>query len=180
MESKIEVQGNAAVLAVESAPVYSQKNRAVQQILMQAMNEPFFAELRTRQQTGYIVYNNGEEIERRLFDFFAVQSNTHDPRDLLARFELFIEGYLQEFKTELPAERFDKIRTAIVTNLKTPAKNLKEMAELLNRFAFKYDADFSWLDKRIAALNALTYEEIFDHCRNLIGSAEQADALLCC
>lgn len=64
-ETKIQSQGNAALLAIEF-PEYSFKNRAAQQILMQAVSEPFFSDLRTKQQTGYIVYSTGLEEERKL------------------------------------------------------------------------------------------------------------------
>ncbi len=168
LEDKVKVQGNAAVLVVQN-PQFSFKDRAAQQVIMQAMIEPFFDELRTKQQTGYLVYNAGEEVERRLLDFFAVQSNSHDPRDLLARFELFIERYLQEITTELPEERYNKIRNALITNLKTPAQNVTDMAEFLDNLAFKYDGDFDWLDKRIAGLQELSYDEFLSKTKNFLG-----------
>jgi|694.fasta_scaffold03504_12 insulysin len=168
LENKISVEGNAALLCLEMPP-FSFKNRAAQQILMQAIDEPFFADLRTRQQTGYLVYSAGEEMEKHLFNFFAVQSNTHDPRDLLARFELFIEGYLQELDAELPEERFDKIREALVTNLKTSVRNIKTMAELLHKIAFKYDGDFDWMDERIAGFSNLKYGEFLNLATEFLG-----------
>lgn len=158
VENKIQVQGNAALLAIE-CPCFSFQKRAAQQILMQALNEPFFADLRTKQQTGYIVVSSGEEFEKELFNIFGVQSNTHDPRDLLARFELFIEGYLQELDDEITEERFAVFKNALLTNLSHPAKNSKEMCELLNRIAFKYDADFQWIEERIAGFTALQYKD---------------------
>ena len=117
---------------------------------MQAIDEPFFAQLRTKQQTGYIVASAGEEIEKELFDLFGVQSNSHDPRDLLARFELFIEGYLQELDKEIPPERL--VASKLIIKLNTSAKNIKDMGELLNRIAFKYNADFNWMEKGSIAL----------------------------
>jgi len=168
VECKICVEGNAAVLAIETPP-FSFKNRAAQQILMQAITEPFFADLRTRQQTGYLVYNIGEELEKHLFDLFAVQSNTHDTRDLLARFELFIEGYLQELNTEVTEERFNKIKEALVMNLKTSVRNIKSMAELLDKIAFKYNGDFDWIDKRIAGFTDLKYGEFLNLSQEFLG-----------
>ncbi len=168
VEEKIKVEGNAAILGVEY-PLFSFKNRAAQQVLMQAISEPFFGELRTRQQTGYVVYSTGEEVERRLFNFFAVQSNSHETRDLLARFELFIERYLQEIRFELPEERFNKIKQALFTSLKSPAKNIKAMAELMNTLAFKYEGAFDWIDRRIAGLTELSHEDCLKLSQEFLG-----------
>lgn len=158
VQKKIHAQGNATALAIE-IPEFTLQKRSIQQVMMQAIGEPFFAELRTRQQTGYIVYQSPEDIERHLFNFFVVQSNTHDPRDLLARFELFIESYLQELPTHVTEERFNKIRDALLINLQQPAKNIKGMSELIYQLAFKFNADFDWMEKRVLALKELKYEE---------------------
>lgn len=168
IEHPIKSEGNAAILTIEY-PNFSFKTRAAQQLLMQALGEPFFADLRTKQQTGYIVYNMGEELERRLFNFFAVQSNTHDPRDLLARFELFIENYLQEISQEVSEKRFETIRDALIITLQNPAKNPKAMAELLYQLGFKFDGDFKWLDKRIDGFNELKYDEFLIFSRTMLG-----------
>jgi insulysin len=168
VDSKIKSQGNAAILAIED-PNFSFQTRAAQQVMMLAIEQSFFDTLRTKQQTGYLVYSADEEIARKLFNFFGVQSNTHDPRDLLARFELFIESYLQEINTQIPQERFDIFKLALLTTLKQPPKNPKEMGELLNRLAFKYDGDFDWLDKRIDALEKLDYLTFIDITRSFLG-----------
>lgn len=158
IEAKTAAQGNAALLAIETLP-FSIESYAAQEVLAQALSEPFFNELRTRQQTGYIVFSTAQELDRHLFTFFIVQSNTHMPRDLLARFELFIESFLQELETSsLPKERFKKIKAALITKLSKPATTLNEMGILLNTLAFEYEADFGWYNQRIEALKTLDYE----------------------
>lgn len=161
--------GNAVVLAIESEP-YSFKNRASQQIVLQAMKEPFFSTLRTKQQTGYLVFSSGEELRKHMFNMFSVQSNTHSPKDLLARFELFIESFLQEIKlSELREEQFLAIKAAVLATMQEPPKNLVEMGKMLKLIAFDYDADFKWMDKRIQALKDLTYDECIDYAKASLG-----------
>lgn len=173
LENTTNVLGNAVILSIESNN-FSFKNRAAQQILMQAMNTPFFSTLRTKQQTGYLVYSTGEEWERQMFNFFAVQSNTHDVRDLLARFELFIEGYLQEIgKSELTEEQFHLIKHVLLTKLTQPQLNMKDMGDLLKTLAFKYDGDFNWLDKRIEGLKDLSYFEFVTYSKEVMGRSNK-------
>lgn len=164
VECKTKAQGNAAILAIQQEP-FSFKARAAQQILMQAMRAPFFETLRTKQQTGYIVTSRAEEFERHLFNVFAVQSNTHEGRDLLARFELFIEGFMQELPVGLSSKSFDNIKKALVDELRQPPKSINEMGELLTRLAFRYDGDFNWIDKRIKGFEELTYSEFLEIAR---------------
>lgn len=168
-ELTTKAQGNAVILAITTEP-FSFKVKAAQQILMQAMKEPFFTELRTKQQTGYIVLSRLEEFELHLFDLFAVQSNTHDGRDLLARFELFIEGFLQELtKAEVTQDRFDNIKKSLLSILQQPPKNVSEMGEVLNRIAFTYNGDFDWISKRIQGFQELTYEEFLESVQQVMG-----------
>ena len=94
---------------------------------MQAIKQPFFADLRTKQQTGYMVFSQPEELEQHLFNTFAVQSNTHEGRDLLARFEQFIESFLQEMTlSEVTAERYDNIKQALLTTLRQPPQSMTD------------------------------------------------------
>lgn len=172
-ESKIPAQGNAALLAIEN-PDYTFKNRGAQQILMKAISEPFFTNLRTKQQTGYIVISTPEELERKLFNLFAVQSNTHDPRDLIARFELFFESFLQEMgRSYLTKENFEVIKASVLAELEKPQNNMEEMGNLLIKLAFKYDGQFDWMDKRIQGLKDLTYEEFLAFSKATLSKANK-------
>jgi insulysin len=159
IQKQVDVQGNAIILLIEQHD-FSLKARAAQQILMQAVSGPFFSTLRTKQQTGYIVDSTNEELEKKLFNLFVIQSNTHDPEVLLARIELFIEGFNQEIgETLLDLENFETIKEALIQNLTHSYNNPKAMGELLKNLSFKYNADFEWMNKRIQAFQDLTYDE---------------------
>lgn len=157
-ETTTKAQGNGVLLAIEY-PTFDFKTRAVQQILMQAMKQPFFETLRTTQQTGYIVFSEGQEIERHLFNIFGVQSNTHSVRDLLSRFELFIEGFMQELPHAFPETQFKLVKQSLLATLEQPPKNIDEMGAILQKLAFDYQGDFDWISKRIQAMKDLTYAE---------------------
>jgi insulysin len=169
LQLKSNLPSNAVILTMDVG-AFDFKRRAAQEILSKGLEEPFFSELRTKQQTAYIVSNWAREIERELFNFFAIQSSTHEPRDLLSRFELFIESSLQNLQTEvIPEERFEMIRTALIQKLEDPAENLGKMGGLLAKFAFDYDGDFKWLDKRIEGLKELSYEDFCSLAQDFLG-----------
>ena len=174
LDAKTKSQGNATILTIASEP-FSFKTRAAQQILMLSMKEPFFSALRTKQQTGYLVSNKTEEIEKHIFDTFIVQSNTHDGRDLLSRFELFIEDFMQEITKEgVPEERFNTIKHSILTNMLQPPKDMGAMSALLSKLAFHYDADFDWISKRIQGLEELSYIEFLENAQQTMSKRNKA------
>lgn len=154
-------QGNATLLAVE-ALAYSLEERAAQQILSQGLAEEFFNELRTKQQTGYIVQSWSDNLEKHLFTLFAVQSKSHDPKELLARFEQFLEFYLQELSIEFPEAKFKTVKQALITQLSTPQRSMRDLGTLLQQLAFKFDGNFNYLNERVAALEALSYDRFLE------------------
>lgn len=168
LERNSKSGGNALILALEGNR-FTFKERAAQQIGMSAISQPFYAALRTKQQTGYIVQSMDKELEKQLFNLFLIQSNTHDGDDLLVRTEQFLENQMQELTHEVDEKAFETIKTATLTELKQPPKSMKEMGELLTSLAFKFDADFDWRAKRIQGMEALDYPEFLQITKQMFG-----------
>ncbi len=167
MSHMTESQGNGAVLAVDQG-VLTFERRAVQETLSGALKEAFFNELRTKQKTGYIARADIAEVEGRLFQLFLVQSNSHQPDDLLHRYELFLEEFLETAETQIPKDRFEKLRDACVHSLQTRFRNVREKAALWNLLAFEKGADFGYIEKRVEALKGLSYERFLEVSREML------------
>jgi insulysin len=157
--------GNGAILAIDAGE-FTLQAKAAQEILASALREAFFNELRTKQKTGYIARAESAEIEERLFHFFMVQSNSHHPEDLLYRFELFLEEFL-EAKSISP-ERFENLKATSIHSLETRFRNLKDKALLWNLLAFEKRADFQYIEKRIHALKNLSYEQLLEYMKETL------------
>lgn len=162
-----EAQGNAAFLIIDQGAYTFEKN-AAQSILSAALSEAFFSELRTKQKTAYIAKSFALEKERHLYQIFSVQSSTHQPDDLIHRFELFLEGFLQEMPFELTGERFESIREAQIAKLEQAERNLAVKASYLDQFAFAYNEDFEWIEKEIDGLKELTFEEFLSFTKGTL------------
>ncbi|MDR3624009.1 MAG: insulinase family protein [Chlamydiales bacterium] len=166
---EIEQYGNATLLLIQDG-CYSLKKRSALQILSKGLEAPFFDELRTKQQTGYLVNSFNQEIERELCALFFVQSNTHDTVSLLSRFELFFENNLKNFtSTAFSEERFQTIRDAQVIELSKSPKSLLEMTAKLEVLAFDYDGNFNFLEDRIQSLRELSYDEFTSFAKEFLG-----------
>ncbi len=151
------MQGHAAILVIEEG-AFSFEKSAVQDILEKTLKTGFFETLRTKQQTAYMAHAWATEIEHELIQYFAVQSSTHHPQELLARFELFLEDFLKNFEENLSKERFENMRNMSIITLSTPPINLETMTSRLNCLAFTYQGDFNRFDQLISGLQELSYK----------------------
>lgn len=159
-------QGSAALLLLQEGS-FSFESRAIQRVLSQALQGAFFETLRTKQQTAYIVQSWDIEKERQLLQYFAVQSSTHTPIDLLARFELFLEEFDKNLELEIPLERFDQIRASLITSLSMKPENMLSEATKTAKLAFYYQ-DFEWIKKQIDSLLSLSYDTFCTAVKKLI------------
>ncbi|NGX51987.1 MAG: Protease 3 [Candidatus Anoxychlamydiales bacterium] len=167
IHQKIDVLGNGVVLAIDQDS-FSFANRAAQSILSQTLREAFFTSLRSDQKTAYIAHSTDIEIQKHLYQLFLVQSNSHSVRDLLVRFEIFIENYEDNIETKVPEDRFENIKNSLIQNMENPYKNLQEMSSTLNYIAFEKEKDFLWHEKRIKAMQKLTYPEFIAFCKKTL------------
>lgn len=172
LSSKTPAQGNALLLALETE-FYTPQVRNCQQLLSLAMSEAYFSELRTKQQTSYIITSDAVDLQRHLFTYFALQSNTHSPNELLWRSEQFIELYLRDLSAvEIPEQRFANLKTALLTKLSEPPQNLQLFGELLFKLGFEVE-DYSWLKKRIELLEQLNYDEFVKFAKTFLGRSNK-------
>lgn len=156
---KIKVLGNAVLLAIEQGS-FSFEKKASQLVLGTVLSDSFYNTLRSQQQTGYITASWPREVQQQLLQFFLVQSSTHETQDLLARFELFLEGYIKDFSAQLSPERFEDIKNNCIETLEQLPPNLEEMTTYLYELSFERKGNFSFTQELIAAIKALTYDRL--------------------
>lgn len=149
-----ETMGKAAMLVIQQGPRYF-STHAAQLVSNAILGEMFFDQLRTKQQTAYIARAQGRDIEGQLLQLFMVQSNTHQPQELLARFELFVEEFLQNFDANLTQEHFDTVRNTLIQEYLLPPENLPMMAQRMTDLALDYQGDFQFYPKLVASLQEL-------------------------
>ena len=161
------MSGNSSVLFIDNGKFDYNKN-ASHQVFGSIIKEAFFTELRSKQQTGYIVQSMTRQYLNRLLQIFLVQSTTHYPEELLARYELFLENYNRSIEKNISLERFEKVKTSILDTLKKPPENLTLQLSNLFDLAFTYHGEFDRKEKARAAISNLTYTQFIKDCKNFI------------
>ena len=92
------------------------------QIIAGILQNEFFKELRTRQQTAYRLYNWSERLEGHLCHGFALQSSTHHPADLLGRVSEFLVEFSDNAEWVLSEERIELIRNSLIVRCENQKK----------------------------------------------------------
>lgn len=173
LDAKSKLPSNAALLVIQIDD-FSPKMRATQLLLMRALEDPFFQELRSKQQAGYLVHTSAKDLQSHLYNTFAVQSSTHDGRDLIARYELFLEQFHETLSQKtFSKDTYDKQKLTLVNELKAPPKGPKEMGNYLYTLAFTHNGDFHRTHDIIAATESLTYEEFISLAQQMIAKGNQ-------
>jgi insulysin len=149
--------GNSAILAIDQGP-FTFDSYASDAVLSTVLKEAFFTELRSKQQTGYIAGSFTSVVQGQMLQYFLVQSTTHYPEELLARYELFLEDFSKTMEKNVSKERFDMVKKSLITKLKTPTENLSTYSAINFEYAFTYNGDFDRNKKKIAALEKLDYQ----------------------
>jgi insulysin len=179
MPKKVTVEsstsGNSTVLLIDEGD-FSYDKYASSKIFSTIIKEAFFSELRSKQQTGYITGSVGKELNGKMLQYFIVQSTTHYPEELLARYELFLENYSKSMEHNISKDRFEKIKSSIIKNIALPTEDLETYARERFELAYTYDAEFDRGQKLISALEQLTYETFISDARAFI-SRENAKRL---
>lgn len=160
-------QGTAIQLLLQSGP-FSFDNLASAKIFENIVKQPFFTTLRTQQQVAYIAHSHTQLVENQLLHFFSVHSSTHHGDELLARFELFLEGYVKDFSACISEEDFLQVKEMLMQKLQVPPVNLFDFTKRLHALAFTYNGDFAFYDKLYVALQNLTYQSFQEYITSLL------------
>ena len=129
--------------------------RAATLVLFNAISEPYFTEMRTHQQLGYVVWGGATGEERKNFAYFIIQSGEHPADELEARSDEFI-AKLPGLLAALTDEQWATIVAGARAQLKEKDKTIAERAARLFGLAYDRDADWDRRAETLAALDRLT------------------------
>jgi insulysin len=156
LSKPIQSNDSACLLVYQGDPL-SEEQRAALRIASQIGGNRFFQDLRTLQQTGYIVGAAGVDIEGLPFFYFLSQSSVVDTPSLRGRFESFVKHFVDDLG-ELSAEEFEANRQAGIAQVLKKRTSFEEELAWNFQAAFDRKGDFEADRREAAALGALTLE----------------------
>lgn len=158
--------GNCAVLVLDAGGLGCQERTALS-ILYKAVPTRFYNDLRSKQQTGYLVQSDTQVmISHHNVATFVVQSDTYKPGDLFSRYGKFIQEMLVDLDspepTTLSKKKFEMIRAAQLQTYRTPNNNIGSMKGLMQTLLQNYNGDFATMEKKHAMTKSMTYQTVLD------------------
>jgi len=139
--------------------------RAATLVLGNFIREPFYSEMRTRQQLGYIVFGATGIEEDRANAYFIIQSPTFPADEVERRADAMIQQ-LPGLLGEIPDEAWATLVAGARSQLEEQDKDIAERTSRLFSLAYSHHEDWSRNDDTLAALAKLTKaraQEILTH-----------------
>ncbi|MFI5356125.1 MAG: insulinase family protein [Opitutales bacterium] len=144
--------------------------RAATLALANFMGEPYFTEMRTHQQLGYIVWGGAGNEERHNFAYFVIQSGEHPADELEAHSDAFTPK-LPDLLEVLPDQAWATILGGVRAKLREKDKTIAERAARLFDLAYNHDADWTRRNETLAALDHLTKQRAAEILRRALDPA---------
>ena len=136
------------------------------------IGEPYFTEMRTKQQLGYIVWGGADIEEHTHYAYFVIQSGEHPADELAARSDAFIPR-LPGLLAALPDAAWATIIDGVRAKLAEKDKTIAERADQLFDLAYNHEADWGRRAATLAALDHLTKERAGEILRSALTPATQ-------
>jgi len=143
--------------------------RATALVIGQALQQPFFTEMRTNQQLGYIVWSYTRSRDETYYLSFVIQSGAFTADDVNQRADDFIAS-TPELLTAMDDETFQQLKESAIEKLEKKPMSISERANKLQTFIFEHDADFQRDQKTIAALETLQQSSTVELLSKTLGT----------
>lgn len=146
--------------------------RAKAKIIGKAIQQPFYTEMRTNQQLGYIVWSYVFNRDDLYYLSFAVQSGAFPADELNYRADKYISS-LPDYIKNMDSTTFNQIIESSIEELEKSPKSIAERGNKLKNLVFEFNADFDRDKKTIAALRNINKQNVVDLMENTIGDEKR-------
>lgn len=149
------------------------EERAVFHLLAQIVSSPFYEDIRTTRQLGYIVYATAFEMLETPALGFVVQSPTASAGDI----NLAVREFSEHFKDQLVGmdeQRLNREKQAVISSI---LEQDRQLGEVSNRYWHEIDRDAKAFDSRQKLANAVksvSREQLMSTFENAILKRDRA------
>lgn len=152
IEEKTELQltidhKDAAIIYYLQAEQIGWQGVADYMLLAEILSAPFYSELRTEQQLGYIVFANAMPVLQHGGMAMIIQSPVAQPKELELAIDQFLDQFIQSLE-KMDQQQIDQYRKSLLINLEQPDNSLTERT---NRFWRELDQKGGFAAKELLA-----------------------------
>lgn len=157
---------NSSIISYYQHGPETKKTRAIQGLMGTMISRPFYSQLRTKEQLGYIVHAAIANLHTVNGFQFIVQSAVKDPVDLEGRIISFLKTYYP-ILAATSEESFQVYRKALIQRLLQPVKNLKEQNMLYWHQISNHRYDFEIYQELAKALETITLNDVLSYYKEI-------------
>jgi len=149
------------------------------QVIGNFVESPFYLEMRTNQQLGYIVWGGAASAKKSSYFYFIIQSGNH-PAEYLASQAQEFSLTLPDSLRQLSEEEFLIIKNAVIEKIKEKPTSIAEQAGKYYDLAFDHNGNFNRNEEVIQAVENLTREKSVEVLSKVLANEtlERATVLL--
>jgi insulysin len=146
----------------------SPETRAKTMVIDKALQQPFYTEMRTNQQLGYIVWSYTRNIKETYYLNFLIQSGVYPADELDKRADNFIAASAVENIEKMEEPIFNQIIESCIEQLEKNPMSISEKATKYKTAIFEYDLNYKRDEETIVALKSLRKEEVLNDLQKAI------------
>ncbi len=136
------------------------ENHALGLILDQMLSQPYFAELRTKQQLGYIARAGISNQSGYIGLTSMIQSSTTQSADLQKKSDAFLNVFLKEKSEKLSDAEIEPFKESVINELLMVPNTLNERAGQFFAAASKFDGRFDIRKEVAAAVKGIKADDL--------------------
>ncbi|KAJ6645539.1 Insulin-degrading enzyme [Pseudolycoriella hygida] len=145
---------------------HTDRSNVLLELVNQILSQPFYHQLRTTEQLGYIVYCGIRNSSGSQGIRFIVQS-CRNPLYVQGRIKVFLDSMLDQL-TNMPDDEFERHKESLAAiNLEKPKRLLDQFHKFMNEITVQ-QYNFERDEKSVAILRTVTKAEIIDFYKNYI------------
>lgn len=136
-------------------------NKLIMKVLDKYFSTPFFEELRTEKQLGYVVFSLNQSYSGVYSFQFLIQSNVTTSMHCVGHINQFLKKHLNFIK-DLDDKVFEDFKQAVLKNILQPYNNLNEEANFYWNKMSDNTYEFDWKSKVTDLLAGITKQNLID------------------
>jgi len=154
-------QSDSAVIIYYQCPIINPTNIALYLLASQLISAPFYADLRTEKQLGYMLGCQNITLNQRPGLVFFIQSPVTAPKNLVKAIDTFIT-HLPSLLKKITAEELEETKKGLISQILTQEPKMMRRAQYFWSAIRVKDWDFNRDNNIVSAIKKLTSEHIID------------------
>ena len=150
---------NSAYVSFYNIGENSPRDRAMAMLIKTYIGQPYYMELRTNQQLGYIVTAGAYSTDNYSGMYCIIQSDSYSPDEVQRRSLEFLSGAVNNLDV-LPEEQFNVYKSAVREKINEKTTSISKESARRHNLAYKFNNNYERDQETLLELDGITIKEM--------------------